>query len=321
MTAALNDNLLAALEAISASYGADPELFATELAQSLRNEVIRSFNAEDAYVGLDLDTGDLEIEAYLHDGSARAVSLSDLGRRGAAMVKEAFDRAVVAARADRVAALVADRAGTLVTGRVSQLSPDAAIVDLGDGVEAELRRSRAGAVTLRRNMTISSLLTGAVDSTGGTPRAVLTRLGTDFIKALLADTVPSVADGSIEVTRIAREPGVRTKICVSGSAELGDPVAIIIGSGGSTIRRVTDHLGPERVDVIAETDDVAELVEAALVPGKVRSVEVGPDGSVTVDVYADQRPAIFGRGGTNVRLASELVGADIRVISSDSPAA
>lgn len=305
--------LTTALEMMAHEHAADVGDLARALVEALYTEVLRSTGADDAHVSLDLETGDLEVTITEGD-EVKVLDFADMGRRGAAVLKNAFDAVVLDLRRERLAALLERRAGQVVSGRVRHVNDQVIVVQLDDGVEAELPVSHAPGLRPRTGAAVSALLTGRIESAGGVVRAQLSRKPDEFILRLLEEAVPSIADGSIEIVKFAREPGVRTKLVVRRTDPNGpDPVALIIGSGGQTIRQVTDAAYPERIDVMEEAD-LVELTTRALAPGKVRHVEVN-DSEIVVYVTDEERPAIFGRGGWNVKLATELVGRHIRVVS------
>lgn len=303
-----SENVLAALDSLSSTHDIDPYVFGAALVESLRDAIIRHYGTADAYVSLDIETGQVRLEALPAEGNPIAVTLDELGRRGAAAIKDAFDRTVTEARTERLAELLAKSSGSLVVGRVTQSSREAAIVTLPDGTEAELLSSNAPGLRFRTGTQVSAILTGAVDSSGGTPRARLTRRGNEFIEALFAEAVPSVADGSIRLVAIARDPGNRTKVLVA-PANPGDPdpVGLIIGTKGATIRKIADEIYPERIDVLS-VGSTEEMVTAALSPGRVVRVTEEADGSAVAWIPASERAAVLGRSGTNLRLASALLG-------------
>lgn len=310
------EGVIIALETIAEAHDIDPYELGSALAESLRDAVMRHADSESAYVSLDLETGGIHLEAHFADGSAEAVSLADLGRRGASTIKEAFDRAVEQVMLARLREMLASQTGRLVRGEITQMAPGTAIISLPDGLEAELRTEHAGGLRFRRGMTVTAELTGHIYSTGGTPRAQLSRLSEEFITALLTEAVPSVADGDVVVTSIARDPGFRTKVLLSSTTGR-DPVAPVIGSRGATIRRVVDEIYPERIDVLAVADP-EEMVAAALSPARVYRVEMVSPDHARVWVSEEERGKAFGTAGRNVRLASQLLDIQIEIVSPGS---
>ncbi len=312
-------HLLEALETLADINDVPAEDLATALAETLHNEVTRFADTDNAYVALDMESGELTLQALPLDEDPYNVTLEDLGRRGASAIKESFDRVILQARVERLEELLKSSTGTLVHGVIHQAAKDTAIIDLPDGVEGELRAVNAPGLSFRKNQDVTAIITGEVDLSGSQPRARLSRRVPGFIEQLLEEAVPSVADGTIELLAVAREPGVRTKILVKSNSESSDPVALIIGTKGSTIKKVTEQTFPERIDVIS-FGAIEETVAAALAPGKVDSIQIEDD-KIIAWVLADQRSAIFGRGGTNVRLASILVGARIEIRSPEDETA
>ncbi|EKD62146.1 MAG: transcription elongation factor NusA, partial [uncultured bacterium] len=139
----------------------------------------------------------------------------------------------------------------------------------------------------------------------------------EFVKKLFKREVPELSSGSIEVKLIAREAGVRTKIAVSSSQSGVDPVGSCVGQKGVRVQAVTNELGGERVDIIPWTEDVKELIKAALSPAEIESISIlktAKEAKVTVP--EDQLSIVIGKDGQNVRLAGRLAGYRIEVAST-----
>ena len=146
---------------------------------------------------------------------------------------------------------------------------------------------------------------------------ILSRADPEFVKKLFKREVPELSSGSIEVKLIAREAGVRTKIAVSSSQSGVDPVGSCVGQKGVRVQAVTNELGGERVDIIPWTEDVKELIKAALSPAEIESISISKTTKeAKVTVPEDQLSIVIGKDGQNVRLAGRLAGYRIEVAST-----
>lgn len=319
------EQLLEALSQLAESKNIPFETLAQATAEGLRAMVIAELPADDAYVAIDLDAAELEIEAVVGDRS-ELLSLDDLSRRMADGVKRVISQAVVKAQAAILEEIAAPFVGTVVEGRINQVAEGAATVDLvlgGQYVEGILHPSEATGARLVRNHPITVLIRDQVDISS-VPRIRLTRRAPEFVAGLLARAVPAIASGQVEIVSIAREPGVRTKVRVISREPNIDPVAVVIGAGGKTIAPVIEDVAPERIDVVGPgTFD--EVLRAALMPGRIIEARVyEPEGKSplpVVRVSTDQkdRPLLFGRDGHNLRLASQLLGVRILVVDEFPP--
>ncbi len=154
-----------------------------------------------------------------------------------------------------------------------------------------------------------------VSSSTRGPSIIVSRRDPELIKKLFELEVPEIADGLVEITNVAREPGYRSKIAVVSHADGVDPVGACVGPRGSRVRMVVSELRGEKIDIIPYNDEPARFVAKALSPARVREVLVDDDGKqATVIVPDDQLSLAIGREGQNARLAARLTGwrVDIR---------
>jgi N utilization substance protein A len=159
-----------------------------------------------------------------------------------------------------------------------------------------------------------------VDDSGG--RGIflkLSRTHPDFLRKLFEQEVPEITAGTIEITRIAREPGFRSKVAVSATDEDIDPIGAMVGQNGSRISTIRSELSGERPDIIEWSDNSEDFIEAALSPAEINDINVNEEESTArVEVSEDQYSLAIGRGGQNVRLAARLTGYKIDIIQVDA---
>ena len=154
-----------------------------------------------------------------------------------------------------------------------------------------------------------------VDETNRGPRILVSRSGPEFVQELFLQEVPELESGSVEIVRIAREPGSRTKIAVSSNEDSLDPVGSIVGQRGTRVQSVLSEIPNEKIDIILYDEDPSVFVTNALSPAKVDKIKFSKkDKSAKVWVPEDQLSLAIGRGGQNVRLASKISGWTIDIV-------
>ena len=155
-----------------------------------------------------------------------------------------------------------------------------------------------------------------IDRTAKGPQLILSRVSPEFIMRLFELEVPEIEEGLIEIRAAARDPGIRAKIAVKSNDPRLDPQGTCIGMRGSRVTAVTNELAGERVDIVLWSDDPAKLVINALAPAEVSKVVMDEeDERVEVVVPDEQLSLAIGRRGQNVRLASQLIGWDIDILT------
>ena len=151
---------------------------------------------------------------------------------------------------------------------------------------------------------------------GGRKQVLLSRTAPDFVRELFAQEVPEIADGLLEIKEVARDPGQRAKIAVLARDQRIDPQGTCIGVRGSRVNAVSNEIGGERIDVVLWSDDMAQFVINALSPAQVSRIVIDDElNSVDVIVAEDQLALAIGRGGQNVRLAAELTGLQLNIMT------
>jgi N utilization substance protein A len=160
-----------------------------------------------------------------------------------------------------------------------------------------------------------------IDRTAKGPQLILSRVAPEFIMRLFELEVPEIEEGLIEIRAAARDPGIRAKIAVKSNDPRLDPQGTCIGMRGSRVTAVTNELAGERVDIVLWSDDPAKLVINALAPAEVQSIVVDEERHAMDVVVDEENLAIaIGRGGQNVRLASELTGWKINIMDANESA-
>ena len=244
----------------------------------------------------------------------------EFGRIAAQAAKQVIMQKVREAERSQTANRYADRIGTLVSGTVKRMERGNCIVDLGDA-EAILPKSgmipREG---LRPGDRIRGLLE-SIDLEARGPQLILSRLSPQYLIELFKLEVPEVSEGIINILGAARDPGSRAKISVRSNDNNVDPVGACVGIRGSRVQSVSNEIAGERVDIIVWSDNIAEFVIQALAPAEVESIVVDEEThQMDVVVTEENLSRAIGRGGQNVRLASELTGWELNLMTDKDAA-
>jgi N utilization substance protein A len=201
-----------------------------------------------------------------------------------------------------------DRVGQLVTGKIRRREKGNIIVELDkhEGIMPPIEQVDGEKYIPKT--TLKAIIKEVTQTPKG-PKVILSRAHPDFVKRLFELEVPEIADGTVEVKRIAREVGSRTKMAVASNSTDVDPVGACVGSKGSRVQAVVNELKGENIDIIHYTDDPFDFIANALAPARVYSVEIfDEEESAEVIVPDDQVSLAIGKNGQNVRLAAKLTG-------------
>ena len=240
------------------------------------------------------------------------------GRIAAQTAKQVIVQRVREAERAQIVDQYRSRVGELVAGSVKKVTRDNIIVDLGNNAEGLLPRGNlVGRETFRVNDRLRAILTEISTEIRG-PQLILSRSCPEMLIELFRIEVPEIAEGVIQIRAAARDPGSRAKIAVKTNDQRIDPVGACVGMRGSRVQAVSNELDNERVDIILWDDNPAQLVINAMSPAEVESIVVDEDThTMDVAVSEDNLAQAIGRSGQNVRLASELTGWMINVMSTD----
>jgi len=241
----------------------------------------------------------------------------DLGRIAAQSAKQVILQRVREAERDRQYEEFKDRAGTIINGVVKREEYGNIIVDVGRG-EAILRRNeKIGRESYRPNDRIRAYVKDVRREARG-PQIFLSRTDPQFMAELFKMEVPEIYDGVIEIKAVARDPGSRAKIAVISYDNSIDPVGACVGMRGSRVQAVVGELQGEKIDIIPWSEDQATFLVNALQPAEVAKVVFDEDATrIEVVVPDEQLSLAIGRRGQNVRLASQLTGLDIDILTEE----
>ncbi|MEM7203024.1 MAG: transcription termination factor NusA [Planctomycetota bacterium] len=286
----------------------DPEGLYASVEQSLAQALAKKYGIEDLELSLDRESGQLVCNYE--------VDLETEGRILAQSVKQAIISRVREAERDVLYIEFERRIGEIVTGSIQRFEGDAVIINLGRNMEGILPRTekvRGESYNIGDRIRAMVL---EVKKAGPRVKVILTRAHKDLVRALFELEVPEIAEGIIEIRRIEREPGYRTKLAVHSSDDKVDCVGACVGVRGTRIKSIIDELNGERIDIIRWNQDPEALIVNALKPAEISHITLD-EGSrkALVLVDEDQLSLAIGRKGQNVRLASRLTAWEIDIMT------
>jgi N utilization substance protein A len=256
-------------------------------------------------------------ETLLGEFIEEPVEAVDFGRIGAQAAKQVILQKIRDAEREQVLNDFLARNESLVSGTVKRMERGSAVIESGR-IEGRLEKDQMiPKENLRIGDRVRAYLVRA-ERGGRGPQLVLSRTSPEFIKELFRLEVPEVEEGIVEIKAAARDPGMRAKIAVKSNDPRVDPQGTCIGVRGTRVTAVTNELNGERVDIVLWSSDLPQFVINALSPAEVTSIVVDEEKhAMDVVVEPEQVEVAIGRYGQNVRLASELTGWDINILSVD----
>jgi len=282
------------------------------------------------FVELDKETGaakifqapvtkvDEETEEILEwdEDKAEDVTPAGFGRIAAQTAKQVILQKIRLTERDTVIAAYREKIGEVITGQVLRMQGPNVIVDIGRGQGFMPPEEQMRGEFYRLNQRLAVLIKDIEETSRG-QQIIVSRSDARLVLKLFEREVPEVATGAVEITSVAREAGVRTKLIVRSTQSGVDPVGSCVGQRGVRVQKVIEELNNEKVDIIPFAEDNVQLLKAALAPAESLVVEIDEKKKmVTVIAPDDQLSLVIGRGGQNVRLAAKLTGYQITVKSA-----
>jgi transcription termination/antitermination protein NusA len=260
---------------------------------------------------------DIEVDDYIEE----PVDSVSIGRIGAQAAKQVILQKIRDAEREQLLTDFLSRGEKIFVGTVKRLDKGDVIVESGR-VEGRLRRAEMiPKENLRTGDRVRAYI-AEVDPTLRGPQILLSRSAPGFMIELFAQEVPEIEQGLLEIKSCARDPGSRAKIAVVSHDKRVDPIGTCVGVRGSRVTAVTNELAGERVDIVLWSEDPAQFVIGALAPANVQSIVVDEERHAMDVVVDEENLAIaIGRGGQNVRLASEMTGWRINIMTAEESSA
>lgn len=342
----MNKDILMVAEAVSNEKGVSEEIIFEAIEQALATATKKRYD-EDANIRvvIDRDSGDYETfrwwlvvaddvlaelgtELTTEEAAEKDTSLQvgdtfeekvdnvGFGRIAAQTAKQVIVQKVRDAERAMIADQYRNQVGELIIGTVKKVTRDHIIVDLGNNAEGLLPRDElVGREVFRVGDRVRAILLEIRSESRG-PQLLLSRACNEMLIKLFTIEVPEIAEEVIEIRGAARETGSRAKIAVKTNDGRIDPVGACVGMRGARVQAVSNELDSERIDIVLWDDNPAQLVINAMAPAEVESIVVDEDAhAMDVAVAADSLAQAIGKSGQNVRLAVELTGWKINVMS------
>ncbi len=300
--------ILRYIDSIARDKEIDKEGLIEGIEEAMSQALAKKYGVDDVEIMLDRETGEFVCNYE--------VSMQEQGRIFAMSVKQAIITRVREAERDVIYTEYEAKLGEIVSGNIQRFEGDTVIVNLGRNLEGILPRSEK---VRSENYNVGERLRALVyevKKVGPRVKVILSRTHRDLVRALFELEVPEIADGTIMIRRIEREPGYRTKLAVDSGDDKVDCVGACVGVRGNRIKSIIDELNGERIDIIRWNNEQMTLIANALKPAEVGDITLDPDSKKALVIVAeDQQSLAIGRKGQNVRLASKLTGWDIDIMT------
>ena len=345
----MSKEILMVVDAVSNEKGVEKDIIFEAIEAALASATRRKHGEDiDVRVSIDRETGDYETfrrwlvfaddstELEVPDRELRMIDAVDIdenaepggyvevpmesvefGRIAAQTAKQVIVQKVREAEREQVVEEFKDREGEMLSGLVKRVDRNGVYIDLGGNAEGFVSREQmVPREPVRPQDRIKALLTEVRSEPRG-PQLFMTRISPEFLVELFKIEVPEVGQGLIDILGAARDPGLRAKIAVRSNDNRIDAVGACVGMRGSRVQAVSNELAGERVDIILWDDNAAQFVVNAMSPAEVVSIVVDEDKhSMDIAVEEDKLSQAIGRGGQNIRLASELTGWELNVMTA-----
>lgn len=343
MQSDISKQIIHSFSEIAKEKGIDRDMLLSILEDVFRSMIRKKYESDDAFeVILNADRGEIQMlhvrevvpdsevtdpvteigisEAHkfdpdleLYDEYAQEVHIEDFGRRSVMMARQTLAQRIREIEKDNVFEDYSDRVGEIILGDVYQVRTKDILVN-HNGIELILPKSQQiYKDRYRKGDTIRAVVI-EVKRENGNPAVIISRTSPLFLERLFENEIPEVFDGIIELIKVVREPGDRSKVAVVSHDERVDAVGACVGMKGIRIHSIVRELCNENIDVINYTKDKKEFIRRSLQPADVLSVDLTNDEKFAkVVVPADQVSKAIGRGGVNIRLASMLTECEIDV--------
>lgn len=344
----MSREILLLVDALAHEKNVAKDVIFTALELALASASKKRFSEEaDVRVAIDRDNGEYQsfrrwqiVADDLLENPAAQIALSDeranglnegeyveeplesieFGRIGAQAAKQVILQKVREAEREQILDDFLARKEHLVTGVIKRMEKGNAIIEVGRIESLLPREQMIPKENLRVGDRVRAYLS-RIERGGRGPQLILSRIAPEFLIKLFELEVPEIDEGLLEVKAAARDPGLRSKIAVKTNDQRLDPVGTCVGMRGSRVQAVTGELAGERVDIILWSMEPAQFVINAMAPAEVSSIVVDEDAhSMDVVVAEDQLAQAIGRNGQNVRLASELTGWTLNILTEEEAA-
>ena len=260
------------------------------------------------------ETGDDDYE--IGDTYTRKLNLASFGRRGILNIRQNLQGRIMDIEKANVFKKYSDKVGEIFTGEVYQTWKNEVLILDEDGNELRLPKAeQIPGERFKKNETIRTIIKSVEMKNNTTPYIILSRTSNEFLEKLFEMEVPEIYDGLITIKKVVRVPGERAKVAVESYDDRIDPIGACIGVKGSRIMGIVRELRNENIDVLQWTNNPQLLIQRALNPARISSIDLGesPEEKIKVYMQSDEVKKGIGKGGCNIKLAGMLVGREIEV--------
>ncbi|NUN53532.1 MAG: transcription termination factor NusA, partial [Planctomycetaceae bacterium] len=314
----MNGELLRIVDTLHRDKDIDKEVLFEAIESALLSAARKKFGEENALtLRIDRSTG----MVLSYDAEGNELQLQDLGRIAAQTAKQVILQKIREAERDVIFTEYDRYQKQIVPGQVVRIEGTTMVVRLGTrdrGPEGHLPKHEQVRGEQYRVGDQALCYVVEVRKNGPKVRIILSRSHPDLIKRLFEREVPEIAEGMVEIRKLVREAGYKTKVAVTSLDPKIDPVGACIGMRGARIKTIIDELGGERIDIIPFSDQPETLIMNALKPAEINRIDLFPqNGKALVIVDEDQLSLAIGKKGANVRLAAKLCGWDIDIMTEE----
>jgi N utilization substance protein A len=278
-------------------------------------EIVADGNVEDENTQIAYsDAIKIEPDFEIGEEVSNEIKIEDFGRRNILALRQNLISKILELEKDNVYKKYKERIGDIITGEVYQIWKREILILDDEGNELILPKAeQIPSDYFKKGDSVRAAVL-RVDQRNGSPIIILSRADAMFLERLFESEVPEIFDGLITIKKIVREPGERAKVAVESYDDRIDPVGACVGMKGSRIHGIVRELRNENIDVINWTENLQLLIQRALSPAKITSIDLKEDdGRADVYLKADQVSLAIGKGGHNIKLASKLTGYELDV--------
>ncbi len=254
-------------------------------------------------------------EATAGDYLEMEIPIENFGRAAISTAKQMLLQKIRDAERDIVFNEYKDKMGQLVSGTVQQVDRGNILINLGRAEAMLPGKEQIRKERYRQGDVLRAYITQVNNENKG-PQIILSRAHPNFLAKLFELEVPEIADSTVKIKGVSRDPGYRAKISVISQDERVDPVGACVGMKGNRVQAIVRELSNERIDIIHWTDDLETYIKRALSPADVKRFTDTKDGRAVIIVSDEDLSQAIGRGGQNVRLASKLIGKELDIYGS-----
>ncbi|MDP8261322.1 MAG: transcription termination factor NusA [Candidatus Kappaea frigidicola] len=309
----MKGELLGILDHMEREKGIEREVLIQALESALLSAAKKTIKGKEGELSVKFDAETGDIKVFSGD---TLIKSEEFGRIAAQTAKQVIIQKIREAERNVIFEEFKDKVGEIVSGTIYRFEKGGLIINIGKAEGIILRKFQVPKENYGQGQRIRAYVEEVEQSSRG-PRIILSRTNPEFVKKLFELEVPEIYEHIVEIKKIAREPGERTKVAVLSHDDRVDSQGACVGVRGSRVKNVVGELEGEKVDIVKYSTDLKEFIKNALSPAEIMEIQVNEkDGGALVLVNDDQLSLAIGKHGQNVRLASKLVGFNLNIKSA-----